>query len=184
MTWLYREVMLMEEIIVPIKGYEENYKVSNLGKVYSNIKGHGFVQIKGWMDYRGYQRVELNHRQFMVHRLVAMAFIPNPENKEQVNHKDENKQNNCVDNLEWMTNAENHNYGTRNQRAGESLKKPILRISRETGEVLQRYVCLKDAVKEGYNHTGISLTANHKGCHHSGGFRWEWENNYLVETRN
>lgn len=169
----------MEEIFVPVKGYEEHYMVSNKGRVFSDVKGHGFVEIKGWKDRRGYQRIQLiDKKTYMIHRLVAQAFIPNPENKEQVNHKDENKQNNCVENLEWMTNEENHNYGTRNQRVGKALQKPILRIDRKTGQVLQRYACLKDAVKDGYSHAGISLTANHKSCHHSGGYRWEWETNY------
>ena len=58
-----------------------------------------------------------------VHRLVALAFIPNPDNKPQVNHKDENKQNNYVDNLEWATCKENVNYGTRSTRQSETIIK-------------------------------------------------------------
>lgn len=168
----------MEEIFKPVVGHEKHYIVSNFGRVMSDIKGHGFVEIKGWKDGRGYQRIEIDHKLYLKHRLVAMAFIPNPENKEQVNHKDENKQNNRVDNLEWMTNAENHNYGTRNQRVGDKHKKPILRISKETGKVLQRYACMKDAVKDGYDHSAISRTANHLDCKQAGGFLWEWESNF------
>ena len=72
------------------------------------------------LDNKGYQFVGLHkngkRKDMKVHRLVAMAFIPNPENKPMVNHKDENPLNNCVDNLEWCTASYNANYGTRNQR--------------------------------------------------------------------
>lgn len=103
----------MTEIYKDIKGYEGLYQVSNLGNVKSlnynktgkektlipHITGSGYLSISLGRKYRQY-----------IHRLVAEAFIPNPNNLETVNHKDENKQNNSVQNLEWMTNKENVQY--------------------------------------------------------------------------
>lgn len=111
----------MDEVWKDIVGFEQ-YQVSNLGHIYSKkVKRlltpypdkKGYLRVKFWKDSKGHA--------FKVHRLVAQAFIPNPNNLPQVNHKDENKENNTVDNLEWCDNDYNHNYGTRNERSNKTL---------------------------------------------------------------
>lgn len=114
------------ELWKDIEGYEGLYQVSNLGNVKSLEKkivrssGRNYIakeKILKKDKCRGYLRVSLikNKKQIhkLVHRLVAEAFIPNPKNYNEINHKDENKLNNCVDNLEWCTRKYNSNYGTR-----------------------------------------------------------------------
>ena len=94
-----------------VVGYENLYKVSNFGNVMSfKYKKHPFL-LKPGKHNNGYMYVGLSIRTnikfFYVHRLVAQAFIPNPSNLPQVNHKDMNKKNNGVENLEWITNRDN-----------------------------------------------------------------------------
>ena len=117
----------------PVKGYDGLYEVDDKGNVYSldtivcvkrNGKEHGRIKkgkrLKATPRYRSYMCVSLSkdHRQttYSVHRLVAEAFIPNPDNLPFVNHKDENPSNNSVENLEWCTAQYNNMYGTRIQR--------------------------------------------------------------------
>lgn len=114
----------MEEIWKDVVGYERYYKVSNFGNVYSVRRNK---QLKTGNKHRnGYLQVNLyingKYKTLTVHRLVAQAFIPNPYEKQDVNHKDENKTNNRVDNLEWLTRKENNNYGTRNIRCSKRIK--------------------------------------------------------------
>ena len=109
------------EIWKPIQGYE-NYVISSLGNVKSlNYRQTGKEHIlKQSANEHGYQVVYLykqnKRKHFLVHRLVAEAFIPNPDNLPYINHRDENSSNNCVSNLEWCTHEYNVNYGTRNER--------------------------------------------------------------------
>ena len=92
-----------------IPGYAGLYQVSNLGRVKS--LRFNKERIMKSTNSHGYQSIELcvNNVRFItgVHRLVAMAFLPNPQNLPEVNHKDRNRSNNCVDNLEWVTQSEN-----------------------------------------------------------------------------
>ena len=95
----------------PIKGWEGLYEITNDGQVYS-IKRNTYLKPRLSID--GYRRVCLCNnnirREYRIARLVAEAFIENTENKSQVNHKDYNRQNDCMDNLEWVTNYENALY--------------------------------------------------------------------------
>ena len=114
-----------KDIVIP--GYEGLYQVSNLGRVRS-IKRKIFV--KPNVDPAGYWKVCLtnhNHkwRQYAIHRLVASAFIPNPTGFPAVNHKDECKSNNCVDNLEWCTQAYNNRYSKSGKPLSEEHKRKI-----------------------------------------------------------
>lgn len=97
-----------EVVWKPIPGYEQLYEISNTGFV-RNVQT-GLIK-SNEIDKNGYVRIQLcKHkvrRKFFIHRLVATCFIENPQNKPQVNHKDMNRSNNCVDNLEWTTNSEN-----------------------------------------------------------------------------
>lgn len=121
----------------PIKDFED-YLASDLGNVYSTKSNKQMHLTK---TKNGYMHINLSKGNkkhgFYVHRLVANAFIPNPENLPQVNHKDEDKSNNGISNLEWCTNRYNQNYGTSNKRRSEKLK------SRQTGN---KILCLETGV--------------------------------------
>lgn len=145
-----------------IQGYEGLYRISNLGNVascerYVRVCGGGrrLVQPKLLKQFKcpgGYCEVNLwkNNKQktTMVHRLVAETFIDNRLNLPEVNHKDENKENNSVENLEWCTSKYNANYGTRNKRMTEKKEtKPVVMISKD-GREIKRFKSLGDASRE------------------------------------
>lgn len=107
-----------------IEGFDGIYSVSNYGEVRNNKTGRLMKPIK---NEKGYLRVGLTNngklKCMRVHRLVAQAFIPNPDNKPEVNHIDFNKENNCVSNLEWVTNQENTQYSVCNRKFPGQRKK-------------------------------------------------------------
>ena len=123
----------MEEVWKDIAGYEGLYQVSNMGRVkslsrmkWSGLNGGCYVNTKekilqGSVHSNGYKIVTIYGKMRYIHRLVAEAFISNPYNLPQVNHRDENKTNNCVNNLEWVTCKENNNYGTAIARRKEKM---------------------------------------------------------------
>ncbi|MDR1286282.1 MAG: HNH endonuclease [Treponema sp.] len=117
--------MGINEIWKDITGYEGLYKASNYGNILS-VQRHKINRtireriLKKDKGKNGYFCIYLSKngkvKKHLIHRIVAMTFIPNPENLPQVNHKDENKSNNYVGNLEWCTCSYNSSYGTINQR--------------------------------------------------------------------
>src|SRR5574344_126522 len=141
-----------------IEGYEGIYQVSNLGRVKSEHKRNGVTILKNRVGNTGYCTLSLyknkKTKNFSVHRLVALAFIDNPTNKECVNHKDGNKLNNHVNNLEWTTNEENikHAWASGLNKSGFLSKKVLcVELNKEFESVTEASRFIK-----ANNCTGIS----------------------------
>ena len=154
---------MREEIWKDIEGYEGLYEVSNMGRVKSLgrtvrcNRGYRIIPekiLKGYDNSHGYLQVKLykdgNREQPFVHVLVATAFLDNPDNLPEVNHKDEDKTNNCVENLEWCSRLYNVNYGTGIKRRAEKRSKPVFSVNKETGLIMYW-----ESTKEAERCTGI-----------------------------
>lgn len=119
----------------PIPGYTKYY-ISKEGIAYSTKRNK---VLKPWINKKGYSELHLleddnvHRHTVFVHRAVAMVFIPNPDNKPEVHHKDEDKTNNSVDNLAWVTTKENVNAGTRTARMAKTNSKPVILTSIKDG---------------------------------------------------
>jgi hypothetical protein len=121
-----------------IIGYETFYKISSLGTII-NLQTN--KEIKKRINADGYYVVSLNQRSFLVHRLLAINFISNSENKAEVNHKDGNKLNNALSNLEWLTQKENLDHATVNglRARGERVNTAILN-EKQVIEIREKYI--------------------------------------------
>ena len=155
-----------------IRGYEGLYQISNLGRV-KNLCSDKVLKIT--INRNGYCMVGLRKNSktklYQLHRLVAEAFIPNPDNLPQVNHKDENKQNPYADNLEWCTAKYNSTYGTGAKRSAEAKCIPIVQKDLD-GNVIKIWESATHAKRAGFSQGDIWLCIRgkrltHKGC------KWE-----------
>lgn len=164
------------EIWKDIKGYEGLYQVSNTGKVKSlkrntNNQYCNKDKERKYYNIHGYLQIILckegKKQSSLVHRLVAETFIPNPDKLPCVNHKDENKLNNNVENLEWCTYEYNTNYGTRNKRSSEKTRnnkfsRPVLQYTLN-GVYIKEYPSIKEIEREtGLNAGNICNCCNGK----------------------
>lgn len=184
----------MEEIWLPVQGYEGLYEVSDHGRVRS-----GKVILKPHHMNNGYDNVSLfkngKYKFFGIHRLVALAFVPNESRLPQVNHKDGNKRNNFASNLEWCSASRNiqHAYdeglkencrkhcrelGKRGSREldayRQSIKRPVISIRIDSG-----VVCHHESVNQAARDTGCDLAAVSKILrgkqHQTKGYRFEYD---------
>lgn len=187
----------MKEIWKDIEDYEGLYQVSNLGRVCGverdtihwngsiNVSRHRELHIMSLMkNKRGYLYVGLckngHRRGFTVHRLVAKAFVKNPHHYNHVNHKDENKENNHADNLEWCSLTYNNRYGTKYERQGASLRKrnntrQIVQLTLSGKEIARFHSAYQAAKETGADERHIKdVCQHHYGCKTHFGYRWKF----------
>lgn len=185
------------EIWKDIKGYEGIYQASNTGKIrsvdrvrkvigsnkfkknYTYTRFYKGKELVGGLDKDGYRigvfyDSEGKRKTLKFHRLIAQTFIPNPNNFPEVNHKNGNKQDNDISNLEWVTTQQNvqHAFKT-GLRQGK--RKPVARLDKNTLEVLQIYPSVASTAKEGYNpgHVGGCCRGDRGRVTHKG-YRWRF----------
>jgi hypothetical protein len=168
-----------------------NYDISNFGNIMNNKTGKSLkLSIKS-----GYYNISLTnnniHKTFKVHRLVALAFIENPENKSEVNHKDKNKLNNHFTNLEWMTRRENNIHRCEGIKISCNKNKPLFRMDKDTNEILEKYNSIELAgswafqnghtktIHNGRNSIGNCLNGLSQIAYK---FKWKYEENNELEN--
>ena len=167
----------MNEEWKDINGYKGLYQVSNLGRVRS--VRYNKERIMELSYSHGYLRVGLYKnnklKSHSVHRLVAQAFLDNPDNLPCVNHKDECKTNNHVDNLEWCSHQYNNTYGTVIQRRTEKNAKTVYQYTMD-GEFVKKWISMKEIELElGFHSTNISACCRGKRPM-AYGYVWKYTN--------
>lgn len=181
--------MGLEEIWKDIEGYEGIYQVSNKGNVKSLdrkvLKNNGQVQtvigkiLKPRKNKNGYLQVMLynnGRKNYNVHRLVANAFIKNINSEDDINHLDEVKTNNNIQNLECISHKENMKYGTRTYRATNKLSIPIIGVHIETGHIIS-FNSAKEAGRNGFHQGTISSVLRGEAKMHKG-YKWYKKSEY------
>ena len=174
----------MEEIWKDKKDYEGLYQVSNFGRIKSLNYNHTGKEkiLKQYYDSNGYKIICLCKNNikttYLVHRLVAEAFIPNPNNLPQINHKDEDKTNNHVNNLEWCDAKYNHNYGTINERISKSQingkrSKIVIQYNLD-GTFVREWPSTMECGRNGYDQSSVADCCRGKLKTYRG-FIWEYK---------
>lgn len=161
----------------PIKNFEGLYEISNFGRLKSLPRATTSGGIIKTRLTRGYETTHIckngKHYEVKIHRLVAQAFISNPNNLPQVNHKDENKINNRVDNLEWCNSSYNNKYGTRLERIATKIRKRISQYD-TLGNFISNYSSSIEAEqKTGFSASGIRHALVNK-THFAYGYIWKY----------
>ncbi|MFV0535956.1 MAG: HNH endonuclease [Dysgonomonas sp.] len=176
-----------------IIGYEDKYMISNTGEVLSVqrevkcksgvIKNFGGYKIKAFASNKGYMQVSLSGKTLLLHRLIAEAFIPNPENKPQINHINGNKSDNRIENLEWATQSENISHAYKNGYKTA----PFLNCRAEKNHLSKAVTQYKNGVKindfgsirEASRITGVNSITISRVCKgaagHAGGYMWKFK---------
>lgn len=154
-----------------------NYSVSDLGEIRKDTNGY---IMKPYIQ-NGYAHVTLQinkkPKRFNIHRLVAIAFIPNSENKPYVNHIDGNKSNNCVKNLEWVTAAENAQHAVRTGLRQPSRERAVVQFDLN-GQKIREYKSLSEAARITDSSVAkISICCQRKRDQHNG-FQWRYKDEY------
>lgn len=172
----------MRELWRTIGGYEGLYEVSTFGRVRSLPRNYGYgtiaapIILKPEVIKGGYLRVRLSkygkRERFLINRLVATAFVPNPHNKPIVNHLDTVRTNNRADNLEWATYKENSNHADCPQKIGRKLSKAVTQCSLD-GTPIRTFPSMTAAAKsvEQANLSDISICTRNP-LRTSGGYKW------------
>lgn len=172
-----------KEIWADIDGYSGLYQVSNIGRIKSlgGKSNHNSEMIMKQQEILGYMSVTLTkdsvQKMYKVHRLVANAFIDNSDSKPQVNHKDGNKKNNIVSNLEWVTPSENSKHAFENglskiQRGKDNQRSITIERIGDNGVILDEYCGYREAERiTGIPHNSISRCCRGK-AQSAGGYKW------------
>lgn len=180
------------EIWKPVPGYESLYEVSNFGRVRNThywsshhklIERRAYRILKQETTHDGYKRVVLTKcgesRHFSVHRLVGVAFIPNPDSLPQINHIDENPANNVVDNLEWCDEKQNCNHGQHRERISfRQTNNPYHSKTVNQFDMAGNFIRTFPSTREAERQTGIASEQISRVClgknQHAGGYHWEY----------